>query len=414
MTGGAPPAPPTQPTPPTRRALYPAYANALFGMGLMDVFVVIVPLYGLMLGFTATQIGVLVGVRGVLSIFFSIHAGALMDRFGTRRMMLYFAVLTVATAPLFPLTGSFAGLVAVQALCGFAVSMTWLGAQTLIAQIGHGEAEYIGRFSFFARIGTTIAPIAAGAVWDIGGPTAAFLFAMAWAAVVYGTVLAVPQPNPPAPAQAQPAAGFRLRDALPRRADYAASFAMLAIPAVALTVAVVFVRNATSGIQNSIYVVYMDEIGLTGTLIGILFAAVEITSGLGALMGGRAMRWIDPRWTLVLFTSLAIALIAATPLLGGVFALLLLAQAVRGALQGVIQPILFSAQAKAVGRHEQGAMVGLRQTMSRVASIIVPPLMGAVADMTGIGDSFLILGALLLGACGILALWARRVPSLSS
>ena len=409
MTGGAAPAPPETPT---KRALYPAYANALFGMGMMDVLVVIVPLYGLLMGLSATQIGVLVGVRGLLPIFFSIHAGALMDRFGTRRVMLFYAALTVATAPLFPLMGTFAGLVAVQTVCGFAVSMTWLGSQTLIAQIGHGEAVYIGRFSFFARIGTTIAPIAAGAVWDIGGPWPAFLFAMAWAAAVYGTILAVPEPNPPARTETEPTASFRLRDALPRLSDYAASFAMLAIPAVALTVVVVFIRNATSGIQNSIYVVYMDEIGLTGTLIGILFSATEITSGLGALLGGRAMRWMDPRWTLVIFTSMAIALIAATPLLGGIFAILLLAQAVRGVFQGVIQPIMFSTQAKAVGRHEQGSVVGLRQTMTRIAAIIVPPLMGFIADLTSIGDSFLILGALLLGACGIVALWTRRVPPL--
>ena len=81
------------------------------------------------------------------------------------------------------------------------------------------------------------------------------------------------RPRDPAAATADAEAGepFRLRDALPRLSDYVRSFAMLAIPAVALTVAVVFVRNTTSGIQNSIYVVYLNEIGMTGTLIGILF-----------------------------------------------------------------------------------------------------------------------------------------------
>ena len=119
---------------------------------------------------------------------------------------------------------------------------------------------------------------------------------------------------------------------------------------------------------------------------------------------------MDPQWTLVIFTTLAIALIAATPLLGGIFALLMLAQIVRGALQGVIQPIMFSIQAKSVGRDQQGAVVGLRQTMNRTAAIIVPPLMGIIADMTSVADSFLILGAIMLAACGLLALGAHRVP----
>jgi len=402
---------------PPVRAIYPAYATGLFGMGVMDVFVILVPLYALGLGMSATQIGILVGVRGVLTMLFAIHAGTLMDRFGTKRVMLYFAGATVVLAPVYPMVSWFPALVLLQMVCGGAASLCWLGAQTLVAHIGHGEAVYLGRFSFAARVGTSIAPIVTGVIWDLGGAWFAFLFAMLWAAVLFTAILIVPEPNPPPPrdpaaatADAEAGEPFRLRDALPRLSDYIRSFAMLAIPAVALTVAVVFVRNTTSGIQNSIYVVYLDEIGMTGTLIGILFSAVEVTSGLGSLLGGRAMRWMDPQWTLVIFTTLAIALIAATPLLGGIFALLMLAQIVRGALQGVIQPIMFSIQAKSAGRDQQGAVVGLRQTMNRIAAIIVPPLMGMIADMTSVANSFLILGAVLLGACGLLALGARRVP----
>lgn len=402
---------------PPARAIYPAYATGLFGMGVMDVFVILVPLYALGLGMSATEIGILVGVRGVLTMLFAIHAGTLMDRFGTKRVMLFFAGATVVLAPVYPMVSWFPALVLLQMVCGGASSLSWLGAQTLVAHIGRGEAVYLGRFSFAARVGTSIAPIVTGVIWDLGGAWFAFLFAMLWAAALFAAILTVPEPNPPpagdpaaATADAEAGKPFRLRDALPRLSDYARSFAMLTIPAVALTVAVVFVRNTTSGIQNSIYIVYMDEIGMTGTLIGILFAAVEVTSGLGSLLGGRAMRWMEPQWTLVIFTTLAIALIAATPLLGGIFALLMLAQIVRGALQGVIQPIMFSIQAKSVGRDQQGAVVGLRQTMNRIAAIIVPPLMGMIADMTSVANSFLILGAVLLGACGLLALGARHVP----
>jgi fucose permease len=63
-----------------------------------------------------------------------------------------------------------------------------------------------------------------------------------------------------------------------------------------------------------------------------------------------------------------------------------------------------------VRRDQQGAVVGLRQTMNRTAAIIVPPLMGIIADMTSVADSFLILGAIMLAACGLLALGAHRVP----
>ena len=88
--------------------------------------------------------------------------------------------------------------------------------------------------------------------------------------------------------------------------------------------------------------------------------------------------------------------------------MLLLSQAVRGWLEGVIQPVILSVQARAVGRHQQGAMVGLRQTGQRLSSILIPPVMGAVADRFGTSQSFLIYAAFMLPLCGLLALIIRQ------
>jgi MFS family permease len=183
---------------------------------------------------------------------------------------------------------------------------------------------------------------------------------------------------------------------------------LLAIPAIALSMAIMAMRNSTYSIQTSVYVVYLDHIGLVGTTIGILFAAAEIASGFGALFAGRAMRLGDAQRTMLSGTALAILLIALTPLLGGMFALLLFFQAVRGWLEGVIQPVVLSVQARAVGRHQQGAVVGLRQTGQRLTSILIPPLMGGIADRWGVSESFYILGAFMLMLCAPLAFVIRH------
>jgi hypothetical protein len=70
------------------------------------------------------------------------------------------------------------------------------------------------------------------------------------------------------------------------------------------------------------------------SLLGILFAAIEVTSGLGSLFAGRVMRLGDPQRTMLTGTVLSILLISVTPFIGTVFTLLLLAQAMRGWLQG--------------------------------------------------------------------------------
>jgi MFS family permease len=349
-------------------------------------------------------------------MFLSIHIGVLMDRFGTRKVTLFFVWTGMALAPLFPLVPWFWTLLLLQLVNGAAVSFAWSGAQTLIAQLAEGDARYLGRFTFFARLGSTTAPILGGAVWDFGGAGPAYLVGTAWGGVLTIALLCAPEAEFFAPPRQEGTgrARFRARDAWPRVSDYLNSIMLIAIPAIALSMAIMAMRNSTYSIQTSVYVVYLHRVGLFGTTIGVLFAAAEIASGFGALFAGRAMRLGDAQRTMLSGTALSILLIAMTPLLGGIFAFLLLFQVVRGWLEGVIQPVVLSVQARAAGRHQQGAVVGLRQTGQRLTSIMIPPLMGGIADRWGVSESFFILGALILLLCVPFALIIRRLGRIRS
>jgi len=380
-------------------------------MGYVDFYTFVIPLYALSLGFDASEIGILVGARSIVAMFLSIHIGVLMDRFGTRRVTLFFVWVSMALALLFPLVPWFWALLLLQLVNGAAVSFAWSGVQTLIAQLAEGDARHLGKFTFFARLGSTTAPILGGAVWDFGGAWPVYLLGAAWGGVLTVALLRAPEAEFFAPPRQDGTgrARFRARDVWPRASDYIDSIMLIAIPAIALSMAIMSMRNSTYSIQTSVYVVYLDRMGLVGTTIGILFAAAEIASGFGALFAGRAMRLGDAQRTMLSGTALAILLIAATPLLGGIFALLLLFQVARGWLEGVIQPVVLSVQARAVGRHQQGAVVGLRQTGQRLTSIVIPPLMGAIADRWGVSESFFVLGAFMLLLCVPLALIIRRI-----
>jgi len=392
------------------RSLTSLYVAGPFSMGYVDFYTFLIPLYALSLGFDASEIGILVGARSIIAMFLSIHIGVLMDRFGTRKVTLFFVWTGMALAPLFPLVPWFWTLLLLQLVNGAAVSFAWSGAQTLIAQLAEGDARYLGRFTFFARLGSTSAPILGGLVWDFGGAWPAYLFGTAWGGVLTIALLCVPEAEYFARSQHETSrARFRARDVWPRLSDYVNSIMLLAIPAIALSMAIMAMRNSTYSVQTSIYVVYLDRVGLVGATIGALFAAAEIASGFGALFAGRAMRLGDAQRTMLSGTALSILLIAATPLLGGIFAFLLLFQVARGWLEGVIQPVVLSVQARAVGRHQQGAVVGLRQTGQRLTSILIPPLMGAIADHWGVSQSFFILGAFMLLLCVPVALAIRRI-----
>jgi MFS family permease len=168
---------------PRSRSLASLYVAGPFSMGYVDFYTFLIPLYGLSLGFDASEVGILAGARSIVAMFLSIHIGVLMDRFGTRKVTLFFVWMGMALAPLFPLVPWFWALLLLQLINGAAVSFAWSGAQTLIAQLAGGDARHLGRFSFFAGVGSTTAPILGGAVWDFGGAWPAYLVGTAWGGV---------------------------------------------------------------------------------------------------------------------------------------------------------------------------------------------------------------------------------------
>ena len=103
---------------------------------------------------------------------------------------------------------------------------------------------------------------------------------------------------------------------------------------------------------------------------------------------------------------------ALTPLTGGVYALLALSHALRRGFEGIVQPLMFSLQARAVSRDLQGAVVGLRVTNNRLSSVITPLIMGLIVEFFGLANGFYAMGALLLAGCCALAIAVARSPAL--
>ena len=85
------------------RPLRALYVAGPFSMGYVDFYTFLIPLYALSLGFDASRVGILVGARSIVAMVLSIHIGVLMDRFGTRKVTLFFVWMGIALAPLFPL-----------------------------------------------------------------------------------------------------------------------------------------------------------------------------------------------------------------------------------------------------------------------------------------------------------------------
>ncbi len=399
------------------RAYYPVLGIGLATNVNADFLTVAVPLWAVMLGATPGEIGIMIGARSILPFLLAIHGGVLMDRFGTRRMMLIFTGISTALVPLYPLSPWFPALVALQMMTGLLQNLAWIGAQTLIARIGRGDPHYLGMFSFSTRVGSIGAPAAIGLVWDLTGHWGAFAACTLTGLVLTLSTALVPRwaethgLEPKAPAEAGGPRRAVWRDLLPSLRDYADTVALLAMPAVALGISIALLRHTPSTIQASFYITYLKEIGLQASVIGALISCSEVTGAFGSLLAAPLMRRFPAHWVLVVFTMLTIAMMALTPLFGGILALLGAAQILRGAGHGLLHPATFSVISRALTPETQARGVALRTTGNRLGAVVLPIVMGFVAEAVGVAASFAIVGGGLLVIVAVIGVLVSRNPA---
>ena len=394
------------------------YGAGLFSFTMVLISSLIVTLLAVQLTKSEFLIGLIVGSRYFLTLALSIHGGALMDRLGTRRVMIAFALVAAVAPLLFPLAlllpfgAAIILIILLQMLAGVSDAMVWVGAQALSGHIMKGHRLYVGRMTAIVRLGAFFGPIIFGYIWDQTGITTTFVLMALWSALGFWCVLKIP---PTSQEEIIPKnAKLNLSDIIPRMNDYITAFRLIAIPAVALILLVTMVRIGATGIQSSFYVVFLRDIEISAAMIGVLIGIAQLVASVGSLSASSIARMIHPHWLVIYAVFMTVITIAITPVL--VFGapmwltLLLLATiiGVRGLCLGISQPMEISILGQAVATTEQGVGAGLRTTVNRLASSVVPPLMGAVAELVGIPNSFFIMGALLLIILGFAALFVKR------
>ncbi len=401
-----PPAPPAQPA--SKRAEIFTYATGMLNDSQTELIGFVIPLYALMLGLGPLEIGVLVSAKAFLPGILSIHGGVLMDRFGTRLVMLTLGAACTVMPPLFPVAGWFPALLLLQMMLGMVLSFGWIGAQALAVHVGKDDPKVLGRFSFFARVGVMIAPIVAGLMWDYLPFWAVFVATGVMGAAFWLAVAGIP---PAAIGEDKETMGerpaFRLRDILPSLHDYIGAIGLLVIPVVAFVVIVSSVRISSALMQQSFYILYLKEIGLQATVIGAFITLSQLMAAAGTLSAAFFLRFMRPHWMFLGMVMISIFLVYATPLFGAALLVLALAIAVRGFAQGASQPVMYTILSSAVNRETQATAIGLRATGNRVAGVILPVAMGGIAEIWGLNATFYITGGALLAILIGTGLWMQ-------
>jgi MFS family permease len=380
------------------------YGTGLFANSSLQLYNVIVPLWLVLLNASPVLIGVALGARHVLPMLFSIHGGALMDRLGARRVTLWLAGTSVCIPMLYPLLPWVSPLIILQMLGGFTVMMCWVGVQSFVGHAMRGQPVYAGRLTLSTRLGGFMGPPAVGAIWDLAGPWGAFGFMTFWAVGMFVAALCLPPGESVEYATKETTlrrTGFG--GLMPDFRDYKAAFSLLAVPTIALVMGITMMRHAGTGIQGSFYVVYLKEIGITGTAIGSLFSIIGICGAAGSLCVEFVARYIAARTLLLAVVALSVLSVAISPLLG-TFLTLAIAIGFRGVSTGIAQAMEISKTSLSVGAGTQGKAVALRLTIGRIAAVAVPVLMGAAVELFGLEPAFYIVGGVIIAGIFVLAM----------
>ncbi len=423
------------------------YGTAFFNgtvqsMASTIVALLVVALVDKNLGFI---IGIMLSSRQFLTVTMSVYAGSLMDSLGTRRVIIGFGFAGVLSALAYPALSSvfvipfgasvgdpsmafILSLMLIQMISGYSEGTAWIGSQTLVGQLMKGHPVYAGRMTFVSRIGGFLGPPAIGYVWDFFGPWGAFGFLAAW--IAGGMVAACFLPDTRAATKdsrdAEEAA--KTTAVTPKkRSSYGETLRLLAIPAVTMVVLVTVMRQTGSGVQSSFYVVWLREhVGISGSTIGWLIGFSNAASAVAALCTGPLMARYSAHWLLILMIGVSIVSIAITPLFGTDFSILLFAAllgaiCVRGFSQGLNLPLMISILSRNVAPHLQGRVTALRISFNRFGGLLVPPGMGALADLMsrpsdvsatqGLAHAFYVVGIAGVLALGLLSLWVALSPS---
>lgn len=361
----------------------------------------VVAMFLVALGSSPAVVGIVVGIQSFVPLFLAIPAGSLADRFGYRRFLALGSLTMAGAGVLYmcaALSHAYVVLVVAQVIEGLFELFVWTSAQAYVTQLGrdHDVDHNVAHFSFFSALGQMAGPALGGFVAEKLGYTWAFGVFAAMCVGLFVSACALPEHRP------TPVAGGRV-------SMLSASRRIYVNPEVQIGLIGTFANLFITGMWTSFYPVYLISVGFTPSVSGFLIALKGLASLAARPFVSPIVRRMGHSGALILASVVAVAPVAATPLIRNA-ALLGLAALASGIGLGLNLPLTISIIAHNTPPEERGIGMGLRLVMNRVALLTSPLIFGFVSEYTGFGQSFYVCSAI-VGALMLLAVRRRNLAA---
>ena len=386
MTAGA------APTADPRQILWRNNALQILSTVAWYVVAPFIPLYLAVQGAPAGVIGAIIGFSGVVPLLIALHAGALVDERGpalvTQAAVILYAVggvMLTALHAVWPAATAYA-------LMGIA-NIGWAVASQSVVAAASTPATRVrnyGYYSLWNSAGAIVGPVLGGFVIGHFGYRTAF--ALVWVLMIPSLPIAGRLPG----ASAAPLRAVSL--AMAHRLVHT----ILRERGVGAVLFISFIVVCAQTLQQTFYPLYLNTVGLSPTLIGIVIAAISLGSMVVRSLLSRGVDRFGYAALLNGATALLAVTLGITPLLRQFWPLVAVS-ALMGASLGFTQPLTMSLMVESVAAELCGVALGIRQGVQRLGAILSPMVFGVVTTAFRIEWAFFLGCAALLGAVPIIA-----------
>ncbi len=344
----------------------------------------LVPLYGLYLGFALDELGVIIASQAVLGLFLRLFAGAIADRFGERWVILISFGTMVIGAAIIGISTTFWPLIIGQTFLGISRATYWTATQSYCSRINPAKSgTVLGRMTSSRMTGQMVGAALAGFMAEALG------YGFAWAILVGLGVFGL--------------LGSAILPILPRK-DVIRGFgqALAPIPSMARDTSMAmagytsFVASTAMTMAVILLVPYFRDIGNGETRISILLTIGLIGSVVIGIIFGKVVSYTGQR-KLYLYTLFVLGLVMwSFPIWGNVFVIMIAIMLLHGVLYGTLSALYPLTAATYSSDEQRGLAMAYVGLYWAVAQIVVPASFGVIAENFGLKDSFWIAGVMFL------------------
>jgi MFS family permease len=352
-------------------------------------------LYALKLGSSAFVIGLLGAMFAVLPMLFSMPAGRLADRYGSRAPLLLCVVgsgLGLLVPWAFP--GTTAMFIA-AGLIGLSLAMV-VPLQNLMGLISTPatRARNFANFSLGMGIANVLGPLIGGFFVDLAGPATTCLYLSLLNVVAIALLLAWGHRFPRGHTGAKAAGSV---------------YAMLKVADVRRTVATSSLINVGRDLYQFYFPVYAHGIGLSSSMIGIVQSTNFGAEFTVRLFLSRLLKKFKEERLLAYSFFIGAASLVLIPFFQSVYVLIALSFML-GLGMGCGQPIITMLMYSHSPKGRSGEALGLRMTFIHLTKLIGPVVFGAIGSALGLAAMFAVNAAIMAGG-GMLSRPGKRRPS---